>query len=85
MSDTNGTRAAGEAALVGDMLDDIRQLRGSSPDYFAYFEDVDPDTCSRSDLYDLMHSAPNERVRFFLLGKYTMRISIASITGREFK
>lgn len=74
-----------EDELVKSMFAEIQKLRDSHPDYFAWFEDVDPDTASRSDLTDLMVSAPTEQVKFFLFGKFSMRLMIATVTGREFK
>lgn len=73
-----------EARVVSDLLGQLQQLRESAPDWYAYFEDVDADICSREQLLDLINSAPNDAAKFFLLGKYTMRLAIASITGREF-
>lgn len=74
-----------ETKLVGDMFQQIQELRSTHPEWFAYFEDADPDTAPRAELVELMSSAPNDAVKFFLLGKYMMRITIASVTGREFR
>lgn len=74
-----------ESVVVRDLFADIASLKDTHPDYFAYFDDVDPDTATREELLDLMTSAPNERVKYFLFGKYSMRLTIASVTGREFK
>ena len=74
-----------ENAIVKKMFSEIESLRDSHPDFFANFEDVDPDTATRSELVDLMERSPTDQVRFFLFGKFTMRLMIASVTGRAFK
>lgn len=74
-----------EELVVQACFSQIQSLRDTHPEYFAYFEDVDPDVASRADLLDLIASAPTDAVKFFLLGKFTMRMAIAAVTGREFK
>jgi hypothetical protein len=74
-----------EEAMVKTMFAEINRLKDTNPDFFAFLDDVDPDTASRSDLVDLMASAPNEKIAFYLFGKYSMRLMMAAITGREFR
>lgn len=76
--------ANSEDVIVKEMFGHIEGLRDTHPEFFAYLEDVDPDTAPRAELVDLMNSAPNEQVKFYLFGKFTMRLVIASVTGREF-
>lgn len=73
-----------ENTIVKKMFSEIESLRDSNPDFFADFEDIDPDTATRSELVDLMEKSPTDQVRFFLFGKFTMRLMIASVTGRAF-
>lgn len=73
-----------EAAIINPMLAALQDLQRTDPVYFARFEDADPDVALRAELIDLMACAPNEQVRFFLLGKLSARIAMACITGREF-
>lgn len=77
-------QGADEETMVREMFGVIEELRSTNPDYYAYFEDVDPDTAPRADLVQLMHAAPNDAVKFFLFGKFMMRMAISQITGREF-
>lgn len=74
-----------ENAIVREMFAEIEKLKQTNPEYFAFFEDADPDTATRAELVDLMASAPNDLVKYFILGKFTMRMTIASVTGREFQ
>jgi hypothetical protein len=74
-----------EDLIVKNMFSEIETLKETHPEFFAYFEDVDPDTAPRAELVDLMASAPNDQVKFFLFGKFTMRLTLAAVTGREFK
>lgn len=73
-----------EAALVQSLFADIASLKETHADYFAYLEDVDPDTAPRAELLDMMRSAPNKSIQFYLFGKYTFRLNMAAITGRDF-
>lgn len=74
---------AGENVVL-ELMDDLKRIRDSDPSWWAMFEDMDADTCSRSDLLELINTAPSSDAKFFLLGKWTMRTTIAGITGREF-
>jgi len=74
-----------ESQIVGAMFQEINQLKETHAEFFAWFEDVDPDSAPRGELVDLMANSPNDAVKYFLFGKYTMRLQLASITGREFK
>lgn len=84
VANTSAT-ASTEDAIVKEMFGQISNLRDTHPGFFAYFEDVDADTASRADLVDLMASAPTDQIKFYLFGKFTMRMMIASVTGRDFK
>lgn len=74
-----------EERIIKPLFSEISSLKESHPEYFAYFDDMDPDTSPRAELVDLIASAPNDKVKFFLFGKFMMRLTIASVTGREFK
>lgn len=43
----------------------LRDLARKNPVWYARFEDADLD-CAHEELVELMHSAPNSEVRFFL-------------------
>lgn len=76
------TQSDYEDSILKTMFAEIEGLRETHPEYFAYFEDVDPDTAPRAELVDLMASAPNAQVKYFLFGKYTARLAQATATGR---
>jgi len=77
-------RPAGEKALVNAMFDVLHALRESHPEFYAELEDSDIDVANRAEFVSLMERAPNEFVRAYLFGKFTMREFYASLTGREF-
>lgn len=60
------------------------ELRTKHPEYFAYLEDVDPDLASRAEVTDLMRCAPSPEILMFIYAKFTTRLQLAAITGREF-
>lgn len=71
-----------ENAIIKNMFAEIEELRETHPEFFAYFEDVDPDTAPRAELVDLMASAPNAQVKYFLFGHLAARMAMAAATGR---
>lgn len=73
---------AKENVIVKEMFAEIEGLRETHPEFFAYFEDVDPDTAPRAELVDLMASSPNDQVKYFLFGQLAARMALAAITGR---
>lgn len=68
-----------EASVIKPMFTTLEDLRMSNPEYFSHFEDVDLDTAPRAALIDLMDTAPNDQVKFFLFGKFTARLSLAAM------
>jgi hypothetical protein len=77
-------RGVDETKFIQGLMREILQVRESHPDWFYYFEDVDPDLCSREELIELMRTAPTPATRHFLHGKFTWRVRIAAYLGREF-
>jgi hypothetical protein len=60
----------------------LLKLQDESPEWFAAFEDCDPDLCPKGELMTLMDTAPTMEARMFLYGKLTLRQAISEITGR---
>jgi len=54
-------------------------------EWYAFYEDVAPDNAPREDLIELLRTAPNAFAQGLVYGKFTMRLEIAAITGREFQ
>lgn len=79
------TRVATEKAVVATVNAEMAEMRDRHPDYFAYLDDAMPETAEREVIVDLMNSAPDARIRFWLHAMFMMRLSISIITGREFK
>lgn len=63
----------------------IKELQQSHPDWFELFDDTLPDNAPRSEVVELMLSAPNDFSMGLMYGKYTMRLEIAAVTGRDFE
>lgn len=60
----------------------LLKLQDESPEWYASFEDCDPDLCPKDELMTLMDTAPTMEARMFLYGKLTLRQAISAITGR---
>lgn len=73
-----------EARLMAMCDQELAPIRSQFPDWWAYFEDLDPDICDRADLFELIATAPTPLVRQYLHGKLSLRMAIAQITGRAF-
>lgn len=71
--------------LVTGLLAHFRALNDTHPEYMTRFDDCDLDCAPRQELVELLNDAPDEKVRYFLLSKYTTRLTIAKLTGRAFQ
>lgn len=65
--------------IVTTLFTQLEKLRDTDEAYFTRFEDGDLDHAPRSDLLALMASAPNDPVKFFILGKYSARLMRESV------
>ena len=83
-SATSSTSFAEERALHEQLTDEIEASRDLDPEWFARYEDTDPYTCPRAELFALMKTAPSEAGRMFLFGLFSFRLEIAAITERGF-
>lgn len=72
-----------ELELIQNLFGAINALKDTHPDWYFYFEDLDPDLASRRELIDLIESAPNEAARFYIFGKLTMRMQLARLFGAD--
>ena len=70
-------------SLVMNMLSQLETVRATDEAYFIRFEDANLDTAPRSEMLALMSSAPNDPMRFFILGKYSTRLMCESARGRS--
>lgn len=73
-----------EDRLVQSCAARMEQAMQTSPDWFAYFEDVQAMSASRADVLELLRCAPDEFTRGLMYGIYLMRSELALVTGREF-
>lgn len=53
-------------------------------EWLARFDDIDIDTASREEFVGLMETAPTAAMFTLIVGKFQMRLAIASVTDREF-
>ena len=60
----------------------VLQLEQQHPEWWALYEEVNPDSAPRAEVVELMAAAPNEFARGLVYGKYLMRLEIAAITNR---
>lgn len=52
--------------------------------WFASLDLIDPDTCTKDELLEILASAPSPFTRGYLYGKVTMRVEMSALTGRHF-
>lgn len=74
-----------ESAVINQMMTCLQNLQRSAPLYFAELEDANLDIAPLPILVDLMARAPTEEMRFYIFGKLSVRVALASITGRQFE
>jgi hypothetical protein len=77
---------AGEAEIIRFCNAEYAEILAAAPDLAAYLDDVDPEVCTRAELIEAFRRAPPENVtiRQVLRNLYTMRMSIATVSGRSF-
>lgn len=81
MTNSAATLLPGHAAMIRVKID-LEAIANSAPEWYAKFEQCDPDICDIEDLLELMDTSPNDTARGFLVAKYLFREAIAQITGR---
>lgn len=69
-------------AVITQMFEVISDVGRTHPWFYSQFEDTDVDTASQEELKDLIASTPVESIKYFLLGKLSMRLAIDVVTGR---
>ena len=62
----------------------LEEAADRSPDWFAYFEDVQAFSAPKSDLMELLRTAPTPFARGLIYGIVLMRQELAVVTGRDF-
>lgn len=53
-----------------------------SPEFVVKMDDADTDVCDRSELFDLIRTAPTREIQMYLYGVFALRGNIALFTGR---
>lgn len=76
--------AAAEREVLAKCHASMISLQQSAPDWFAFYEDAQPDSAERAVLVELLRTAPDDFSRGLLYGNFLMRMAIATITQREF-
>jgi len=73
-----------EERLVQSCAARLDHAMQTSPEWFAYFDDVQALSANRADIAELLRCAPDEFTRGLMYGIYIMRSEMALITGRDF-
>jgi hypothetical protein len=73
-----------EVRMIATLSSQITSLRDTHPDWYWKMDECDPDVCTRSELLDLIITAPNDLVRQYLYGKFTWRTNLSQMTGWPF-
>jgi hypothetical protein len=79
LSKNNANTRHHSAGIIGEMFAVLGNLYITHPDYYAWFDHASMDTASSAELVDLMQSAPNDQVKFYILGTLCTRIAFVSI------
>lgn len=66
------------------MQQSFERLRIDHPQWFAEFEDADPIIAPKSELVELLRTAPTEFAQAYLLGIYNFRVQLSVLTGTVF-
>ncbi len=75
---------ATEEQILASCHSDLLRLQETAPDWFAYYDDAQPDSAERAVLVDLLKTAPSDFSKGLLYGLFIMRQNIAGMTQREF-
>jgi hypothetical protein len=62
----------------------MNELKEQHADWFELFDDTLPDSAPRAEVVELMMSAPNDFALGLMYGKFTMRLELEAVTGRDF-
>lgn len=62
----------------------LEEAADRSPDWFAYFEDVQAFSAPKADLMELLRTAPTPFAKGLIYGIVLMRQELAAVTGRDF-
>jgi len=65
-------------------LEELQQLAGTHPQFFLRLDEVALESAPRAEFLRLLADAPTAACRAYVLGKYTSRIVVATVTGRPF-
>lgn len=79
MSDANEERK-----VLHEISQELTQLSEQYPDWFFLHDHVDPETCPREDLMELLIKAPVPSLRWYVFGKLGTRIVMSSHSGSPF-
>ncbi len=61
----------------------MAKLQYDAPDWFAWYEDSQPDSAEKDVLLELLRTAPDDFSRGLLYGTLIMQMAIRQITQRE--
>lgn len=69
---------------VKRLQDKLRASELSHAEFHAWMDSIEPFTSSREEMLDLIEAVPSEFLGGFLLGIYSFRVMMGSVTGRGY-
>lgn len=66
------------------LQDKLRACEISQAEFNAWMDSVEPFTCSREEMLELIEAVPNDFLGGFLLGIYSFRVMMANVSGRGY-
>lgn len=70
-------------AVINPMFAELANIQRTHPKWYSEFDDANVDSANQDQLRDLIKTSPVDSVRYFLLGKLSMRLAMDVVTGRN--
>ena len=84
MTRQSSSARAEDNAYVSALLRQMNDLRMTHPGQMDMIDQADLDTAPRDHMVEMMRLAPTDSLRYFILGKFMLRVALAQITQRPF-
>lgn len=72
-----------EQSILASCHAAMAKLQYKAPDWYAHYEDAQPDSAEKDVLLELLRTAPDDFSRGLLYGTLIMQMAIREITQRE--
>lgn len=84
MATEEQTKLAADRKYLEDLQQKMDVVKGDHPGWYADFEDIDPFVADRSDVEQLLRTAPTDWAVGYVSGILAVRQQLALVTGRGF-